>query len=202
MFLVLIWQMVLITSCEDISFQFLLSACSTLNYPSPWNVFPRGVTKCNHWIAVWARLEHRSVCNKTHRQSSPQKSWTEKQLQNCLVCVAETVTIKLRTPVKWSLLIVSGTQQLWQTKIIRTTTCILQGEAHVLAGRGGQDRGGQGWGRQGRRGQGKGAGGDTLRDARQEQGPGDSRLFLKVRLCSFWSLDAYIFFDWGWGCFS
>ena len=26
--------------------------------------------------------------------------------------------------------------------------------------------------------------------------------FLKVRLCSFWSLDAYIFFDWGWGCFS
>ena len=113
---------------EDISFQFLLSACSTLNYPSPWNVFPRGVTKCNHWIAVWARLEHRSVCNKTHRQSSPQKSWTEKQLQNCLVCVAETVTIKLRTPIKWSLLIVSGTQQLWQTKIIRTTTCILQGD--------------------------------------------------------------------------
>ena len=135
---------------EDISFQFLLSACSTLNYPSPWNVFPRGVTKCNHWIAVWARLEHRSVCNKTHRQSSPQKSWTEKQLQNCLVCVAETVTIKLRTPIKWSLLIVSGKQQLWQTKIIRTTTCILQGEAHVLAGRGGQDRGGQGRGGQGR----------------------------------------------------
>ena len=25
---------------------------------------------------------------------------------------------------------------------------------------------------------------------------------LKVCLCSFWPIDAYIFFDWGLGCFS
>ena len=75
---------------DKLSDNIWLLTWNTLRYHSgpPWNVLPQCVTKCDHWIAQWGRVEHR-VWGQIHQISCDrcgteattmrvtQKSWTK-----------------------------------------------------------------------------------------------------------------------------